>query len=109
MLYGLEKSKVTYKPLPKFPAVDRDLALVCDADTPVGVLEAAIREGAGKLCEDIKLFDVYQGAQIAEGKKSVAFSLELRADDRTLTDTDSEQVVTKVLKALEEKLGATLR
>ena len=61
------------------------------------------------MIEEIKLFDIYKGKQIPAGKKSVAFSLELRADDRTLTDTDSEGVVTKVLGALKDKLNATLR
>ena len=64
---------------------------------------------ACKYITSIKLFDIYEGAQIAEDKKSMAFSLELRADDRTLTDTDSEGVVTKVLTALKEKLGVELR
>ena len=64
---------------------------------------------AGKLLRSIRLFDIYRGTGIPEGKKSVAFSLELRADDRTLTDTDSEGVVTKVLNALKEKLGVELR
>lgn len=108
VLYMQEKAKVTYKPLPKFPAVDRDLALVCDAETPVGVLEAAIREGAGKLCEDIKLFDVYQGAQIAEGKKSVAYRVTLRSAESTLTDEVIDRAVNKMIKKL-DAVGATLR
>ena len=61
------------------------------------------------ILENVELFDVYRGPGIPEGKKSMAFSLELRADDRTLTDTDSEAVVTKVLAALKEKLDAALR
>ena len=64
---------------------------------------------AGKLLRGIKLFDIYRGKGVAEGKKSLAFSLELRADDRTLTDADSEGVVSKVLAALNEKLGVSLR
>ena len=64
---------------------------------------------AGKLLRNIKLFDIYRGIGVPAGKKSVAFSLELRADDRTLTDGDSEAVVSKVLAALSEKLGASLR
>ena len=64
---------------------------------------------AGKLLRNIKLFDIYRGTGVPEGKKSVAFSLELRADDRTLTDTDSEAVVAKVLSALKDKLNVTLR
>ena len=75
----------------------------------VGDAENVITAAAGKLLRKIRLFDIYRGTGIAEGKKSLAFSLELRADDRTLTDTDSEQVISKVLKALEEKLQAVLR
>ena len=71
--------------------------------------EDVITAAAGKLLRSVKLFDIYRGKGVAEGKKSLAFSLELRADDRTLTDADSEGVMTKVLNALEEKLGATLR
>ena len=72
-------------------------------------IENVITTFGGKLLRSIRLFDIYRGVGIAEGKKSMAFSLELRADDRTLTDTDSEGAVSKILKALEEKLGATLR
>ena len=64
---------------------------------------------AGKLLRNIRLFDIYRGTGIPEGKKSMAFSLELRADDRTLTDSDSETVVTKVLDALKSTLGISLR
>ena len=64
---------------------------------------------AGKLLRGIRLFDIYRGKGVAEGKKSLAFSLSLRADDRTLTDADSEAVVEKVLAALSQKLGAVLR
>ena len=107
-LYNCKKAKTVYKPLPKFPAVERDLALVCDADTPVGILETAIREGAGKLCESIKLFDIYQGDQIAEGKKSVAYRVTLRSAESTLTDEVIDRAVTKMIKKL-ETIGATLR
>ncbi|MDO5546779.1 MAG: phenylalanine--tRNA ligase subunit beta [Eubacteriales bacterium] len=99
----------TYSPLPKYPAVTRDLALICDEAVTVAQAEEVITAAAGKLLRDVKLFDIYRGVGVPEGKKSMAFSLELRADDRTLTDTDSEGVVTKVLNGLKEKLGATLR
>ena len=75
----------------------------------VGMLEACIKKAGGKLLRSVQLFDIYRGPGVPEGKKSMAFSLELRADDRTLTDTDSEAVVTKVLAALKEKLDAALR
>ena len=96
-------------PLPKYPAVRRDLAIVCDEAVTVAQAESIISQAAGKLLRDVKLFDIYRGVGVPSGKKSMAFSLELRADDRTLTDADSEGVTAKVLSALEEKLGATLR
>ena len=99
----------TYTPLPKYPSVSRDLSLICDESITVAQAEETITAAAGKLLRGVKLFDIYRGIGVPEGKKSMAFSLELRADDRTLTDTDSEAVVTKVLAALKEKLNATLR
>ncbi len=100
---------VTYTPLPKYPSVTRDLSLVCDEAVTVAQAEDVITAAAGKLLRGVKLFDIYRGTGVPEGKKSMAFSLELRADDRTLTDTDSEAVVIKVLAALKEKLDAILR
>lgn len=99
----------TYTPLPKFPTVSRDLALVCGEEITVAQAEQVITAAAGKLLRNVKLFDIYRGVGIPEGKKSMAFSLELRSDERTLTDADSETVVSKVLSALSEKLGASLR
>ncbi|MBQ5900385.1 MAG: phenylalanine--tRNA ligase subunit beta, partial [Clostridia bacterium] len=78
-LQGIEKEKVIYKPLPRFPAVSRDFALLCDISLPAGDIEETIRAAAGKLCEDVKLFDVYVGSQIPEGKKSIAYSATLRS------------------------------
>ena len=95
--------------LPRFPAVTRDLALVCDESLTVGELERCISGAAGKLLRKINLFDIYRGPGVPLGKKSVAFSLELRADDRTLTDEDSTGVVDRVLKALKEEKDVTLR
>ena len=100
---------VTYTALPKYPTVTRDLSLICDEAVTVAQIEDTITASAGKLLRGVKLFDIYRGVGVPEGKKSMAFSLELRADDRTLTDADSEGVVTKVLTALKDKLEATLR
>jgi phenylalanyl-tRNA synthetase beta chain len=108
-LFTLRLPDPTFKPLPKYPAVTRDLALVCDEEITVAQVEDVITASAGNLLRGIRLFDIYRGVGVAEGKKSMAFSLELRADDRTLNDQDSEAVVTKVLSALKEKLNATLR
>ena len=101
-------SEKHYTPLPKFPSTTRDIAVTCDDDIPVMELEKAMRAAAGKLIEKIELFDVYRGKQISPGKKSVAFSLIMRAADRTLTDEEADAAVKKILKAL-ENLGAVLR
>ncbi len=100
---------VTYTALPKYPTVTRDLSLICDEAVTVAQIEETITAAASKLLRGVKLFDIYRGTGVPEGKKSLAFSLELRADDRTLTDADSEGVVSKVLAALSTKLDATLR
>ncbi len=109
VLMGQQLPEPTYKPLPKFPTVSRDLAIVCNENVTVAEAEAVIRKSAGKLLRDVALFDIYRGANIGEGKKSLAFSLSLRSDDRTLTDADSEQVVSGILTALAKELDATLR
>ncbi len=98
----------TYTPLPKFPSVTRDLALVCGAEVPVRILEKAIRSGAGNLLEKIRLFDIYRGEQIAGGKKSVAFRIVLRSATGTLTDEKVSKVMKKVMESL-ERVGAVLR
>ena len=99
----------TYVPLPKYPTVTRDLALVCNEAVTVAQVEDVITAAAGKLLRKIRLFDIYRGKGIDAGKKSLAFTLELRADDRTLTDADAEGCVAKILRALEDKLQAVLR
>ncbi len=98
-----------YVPLPRFPAVSRDLALVCDESVPIAKLENCIRDAAGPLLRKAALFDVYRGKGIPEGKKSVAFSLELRSDERTLTDEDAAAALKKALDRLKDELGAVLR
>jgi len=108
LLYKYAQTAKTYKSLPKFPAVTRDLALICSDDIPVLTLEKAIKKGAGNLLEKINLFDVYKGEQIEAGKKSVAFSVILRSNDNTLTDENTTSAIKKVMKEL-EKVGAALR
>ena len=98
-----------YVPLPKFPAVTRDIAVVCDEAVTVGALEACIRKGAKGLLKDCKLFDIYRGKGVEEGKKSVAFNLVLRADDRSLTSEEADADVKHILETLEKELGAVLR
>ena len=108
-LLELQLPDATYTPLPKYPSVTRDLSLICDEAVTVAEVEQIITNASGKLLRGVKLFDIYRGTGVPEGKKSMAFSLELRADDRTLTDTDSEGVISKVLAALKDKLNASLR
>ncbi len=98
-----------YKPLPKFPSVTRDIAVVCDAAIPVGELTECIMANGGQYLKGCTLFDVYTGHHIAEGMKSVAFSLTMRADDQTLTDEHAEETVRRVLSALKEQHGAVIR
>ena len=108
-MLGLRQPDPTFTALPKYPAVSRDLALICSEDITVAQVEEVISASAGKLLRKIQLFDIYRGVGVPEGKKSMAFSLQLRADDRTLTDSDSEAVVNNVLAAVKEQLDATLR
>ncbi|MBR5015298.1 MAG: phenylalanine--tRNA ligase subunit beta, partial [Clostridia bacterium] len=86
----------------------RDLAFVVDADMPVLKIEKAIAAATGKILENIELFDVYQGSQVGESKKSVAFNLRFRSAEHTLTDEECNGAVKKAMKAAEE-LGAVLR
>ncbi len=103
-----EQIVVRYQPLPRFPAVERDLALLCAEDLPAAEIEATIRAAGGKLLEQVVLFDVYQGAQIATGSKSVAYSLTFRSTENTLSDDEIEPVLQRIMRRLTEK-GCTLR
>ena len=104
----LAQTEITYQPLPKFPAITRDLSLVCADDVPVGDLQAAMKNAVGNILEQITLFDVYKGEQIAAGMKSVSFSIRMRSHEGTLTDEQADAAMKRVLKALKEH-GATLR
>ena len=108
-LYESKGAQPVYQPLPKFPAVTRDIAVVCDKAVTVGELEDAIRKGAKGLLKDAALFDIYTGTGIAPGKKSVAFNLTLRSDDRSLTAEEADADVKSILTALEQECGAVLR
>ena len=108
-IYAAAEGRVVrYQPLPKFPAVERDLALLCDEALPAAEIEATIRAAGGKLLEKVTLFDVYQGAQIAAGKKSVAYSLSFRSAEGTLSDAEIDPAMNKIMKKLTEK-GCALR
>ena len=98
-----------YVPLPKFPAVTRDIAVLVDQEITVGALEACIHEAAQSLLKEVALFDIYQGENLPAGKKSVAFNLVLRADDRSLTAQEADDEVKLILEQLGTTFGATLR
>ena len=104
----LAQTEITYQPLPKFPAITRDLSLVCADEVPVGDLQAAMKNAVGNILEQITLFDVYKGEQIAAGMKSVSFSIRMRSHEGTLTDEQADAAMKRVLKTLKEH-GATLR
>lgn len=101
-------TEISYQPLPKYPATTRDLSLVCDDGIPVAQLEQAIRKAVGNILEKVTLFDVYKGQQIAQGKKSVSYSISMRSHDGTLTDEQADGAMKRVLKAL-KAMGAELR
>ncbi len=108
-LYSVRGGIPVYQPLPKFPAVTRDIAVVCAESVTVGALEECIRRGAKGLLKKVELFDIYRGVGVAPGQKSVAFSLTLRADDRSLTGEEADGDVRSILALLENELGAKLR
>ena len=107
-LFAVRLPEATYHALPRFPASTRDLAVICDDSLPVAVIEKTIAGAVGNILEQIKLFDVYRGAPVPAGKKSVAYSLVLRAADRTLTVEECDKAIEKALKALSQ-YGITLR
>ena len=108
-LYEKRGGKPEYQPLPKFPAATRDIAVVCKEPVTVGALEECIRDAAGGLLREVALFDIYRGPGILPGSKSVAFSLVLRADDRSLTSEEADATMKNIVAALAAKLDAHLR
>jgi phenylalanyl-tRNA synthetase beta chain len=98
-----------YEQLPRYPKVRRDISLFVDRSVPVGDIEEFIRKAAGELLVSAGLFDLYQGDRAPEGKKSLAFSLELLSREKTLTEAEIEGTVRRVVDALVEKFGAVLR
>lgn len=107
-VFELKRKRLKYQPIPKYPSVDRDLALVVGNDVPVRDLIDTIKQSC-KLCESVELFDVYRGEQIGENEKSVALSLKFRNNDKTLSDEDVEPQIKRALRALGERFNARLR
>ena len=108
-IWDASDMEIDYKPLPKFPASTRDFSFVCEEELTVGAISDVIAKAAGKLLEDVKLFDIFRGEKLGAGKKSVSFRVTLRASDRTLTVEEADKASAKIIKALDEKLGIALR
>lgn len=108
-VFSLAQTARTYRQLPKYPAVERDLAIVLKRDIPAAGVQEIIRREGGKWLESVSLFDVYEGAQVPDGYRSLAYSLAYRAADRTLTDEEINPLLSKTVAALEGELDAKLR
>ncbi|RPH37447.1 phenylalanine--tRNA ligase subunit beta, partial [bacterium] len=98
-----------YSALPRFPKVQRDVALVLDRGVSAESVEQAIRTAGGELLQAVTLFDVYEGEGLPAGKRSLAFSLELMSHQKTLTDAEIEAAVGQIVRTVEQAFGATLR
>ncbi len=98
-----------FAPLPRYPAMRRDIAVVCAGDITNAQLLGTIADAGGALLVDVALFDVYTGSQVTEGHKSMAYALTLRANDRTLTDAEADAVVARILKRLAKEYNAVQR
>lgn len=108
-LYELANGEVVYRDLPRFPAMERDLALVVDESVEAGKLLDTIRSHAGELLQSVQVFDVFTGSRLGEGKKSIAIALTYRHPERTLTDEEVAEATEKAVQALAQTFGAELR
>lgn len=108
VLFSCRMSEISYTPIPKHPAIERDFSFVCDESVEAGSVVAVIKS-ASRLVESAQLFDIYRGPQIGENKKSMSYAVMLRAADRTLTDAEADEVAQAILSSLEVSLGIKLR
>ncbi|GAJ38329.1 phenylalanine--tRNA ligase subunit beta [Saccharococcus caldoxylosilyticus] len=108
-LLNAKVEDIRYSPIPRFPSITRDIALVVDENVIAGELQKTIIEAGGKLLKEVSIFDVYKGDRLPDGKKSIAFSLRYYDPERTLTDEEVTAVHEKVIQAVEQQFGATLR
>ena len=109
LLNAIKKMKVAYTPLPKFPEVKRDLALLVDRDVSFGSIKMWAHRTERELLKSVTMFDVYEGSQLPEGKKSYAVSFLLRDDTKTLNDKQIEKVMEKLMNTFKRELGAQIR
>lgn len=108
-LLRAEVEAIKYEAIPRYPSISRDIALVVEDSVIAGNVQAVIKEAGGILLKEVSIFDLYQGEHLEQGKKSLAFSLRYFDPEKTLTDEEVSKAHEKVLKAVEEKLGAVLR
>jgi phenylalanyl-tRNA synthetase beta chain len=108
-LLGAPRRPAVFRPISRFPASDIDLAFVVDDTTPAAAVEERLREAGGELLVDVRLFDVFRGAQLGEGKRSLAYRLRFNALDHTLTDEEVGEVRRRCIEAVESALPANLR
>ena len=105
----LAQTEITYQPLPKFPAITRDLSLVCADEVPVGDLQAAMKKAVGNILEQITLFDVYKGENIGKGFRSLAYTLQFSNSKQTLQDEEVSRPFDKIKNKLKEEFNAVIR
>ena len=105
--YAAKEKK--YTPIPKYPAVERDIAIIVDEEVEVGEIERVISKKCRKVLEELKLFDVYRSEKLGENKKSVAYAIKFRAEDRTLTEDEINTYMNTIINDLEKELKASLR
>lgn len=108
-LFEASGTKIRFAPLPKYPAIERDIAITVDKDAEAGTIRKAILKNGGKYIENVELFDVYEGEQLERGKKSLAYALTFRSATGTLTDENIAKDMKRILAKLEEDFGAALR
>ena len=108
-LLRYRKKKAAIKPLPKYPASTRDLAILVDAGLTTAEIERVIAKKGGSYFRGATLFDVYEGKQVGKGKKSMAFHLHFQSDDKTLTDEEVDAAFADILEAVQSQLHAELR
>ena len=108
-LLGAVDAPVPAPAVSTFPVATQDVALVVSADVPAAAVEAALRDGAGELLESVRLFDLYEGPQVGEGRKSLAYTLRFRAPDRTLTVEDTTAARDAAIAEAQRRTGAVQR
>jgi phenylalanyl-tRNA synthetase beta chain len=99
----------TYRDIPRYPPIRRDLAFILDAATPAADVRSALEQAGGELVGSVLMFDVFEGPPLSEGQRSLAFSIDFRAADRTLTDQEADRVVAAMVERLSRDFGAQLR